>query len=129
MRGLEKTRKINMHPIRYYGLSFASGAVLSIAVLCIAAVLMLKKDIGQSFLPFFCYLSVGMGSICFSFAAAKHTGLRALICGAICGGLFGAVFLLITAAFNGMQFNLLSLLLVPISIAAGIIGSIVGKNV
>lgn len=110
------------------GAGLVGGVVVSLLALLLIAAVYTVKDLPQSSaLPLSC-AAYGLGALFGGFLAAKKTGARGLISGALTGLVFFAALFLIGAVMRVVGNGGLAFLKLLLSVVCGSLGGVFGVN-
>ena len=113
---------------RAVGLSCFSGAVLSMLILFICALVMSARDIPQALITPFSIAAMAVGTLGAGYICGRLIRSRGLLFGFLCGTVLFVFVLLCRLTLIGGGFSVLTLYKFVICVTCGMIGCVGGVN-
>ena len=120
-----KSLSLLLHIIKPQIIAYLITAIIFIAI----AILLTYTDFDENKIPFISLICTAISSLIAGFDTASNFGRKGFLWGAISGVLYSLIlFIICLFASSEFSFNLGKLILLIISISAGIIGGVLGVN-
>ena len=107
----------------------AFGILFSAALICLFALILTKKDVPVSVLPYILFCIGGIGAFISAFSAARNRSMRGVVSGLISALAFTVIFLPLTFLMSGFAAGPYLLLMPIVHLVCGCIGGIVSRNI
>ena len=116
-------------PIVLFIKGSAVGILFSAALICLFALILTKKDIPVTVLPYVLFCIGGIGAFISAFSAARNRNMRGVVSGLIAALTFTMIFLPLTFLMSGFAAGTYLLLMPIIHLVCGCLGGIVSRNI
>ncbi len=116
-------------PFIFFIKGSAAGILFSAALICLFALILTKKDVSVTALPYILFCIGGIGAFISAFTAAGNRNMRGVVSGMIAALMFTVIFLPLTFLMSGFCFGPYLLLMPVIHLICGCLGGIVSRNI
>ncbi len=125
---MSSTKKNRMSlPIRL-GISVLVGVLAFIIVTAIGALIVMKKDVEISKLPFILLIGCGVGSILCSFSAARKLSFRGIVSGIMSSAILSVIILVLLLFASGFYVSGWYAAILAVDLILGCVAGIIAKN-